>query len=508
MKVRDVMTYGVIGVPESASIVEAVETMLRSRVSAVFVFDADHALSGVLSEGDLLRRSELGSELKRPHWLELLIGSGRLAEAYAHEHAAKAGEVMTRNVETIREDAELSEAVDRMIHRRIKRLPVLRGETLVGVVSRSDLLKGLLAATPSANAQHSDAEIKAAILAELDKLEWAPRASVRVEVQNGAVTFDGAIIDQRLRRASRSLPRTRRAASPSTTTWPGSSRTRESSFRRKGMIRRRKRRERPYSATAPWLAGSFTSGGVPNPGAGVPPAARGEKESDRAGRVGADLGPQRGQILAEQRSHQHRQYDQVEEPARCLLEPVRREGGRGSDVVGPRKFLKHARHRFRLAFAPHAADARRKIGKPPRFGDRDPDEPNRFRDSEPGQNDGGKGVEPLLDRAAGAGKSIEAGVPAHEPLDDGGEQRLLVGKSGVDGRLAGGSDLGDFVDARALKPCSRNTWPAASRILSSTLPASPRGGRPQRTRRAPVRRRSASIAFPPPSRVLCQNRDR
>ncbi|MBV9906080.1 MAG: CBS domain-containing protein, partial [Hyphomicrobiales bacterium] len=56
MKVRDVMTYGVIGVPEGASITEAVETMLRSRVSALFVFDADHALSGVLSEGDLIRR--------------------------------------------------------------------------------------------------------------------------------------------------------------------------------------------------------------------------------------------------------------------------------------------------------------------------------------------------------------------------------------------------------------------------------------------------------------------
>ena len=201
MKVRDVMTYGVIGVPESASVAEAVETMLRSRVSAVFVFDADHALSGVLSEGDLLRRSELGSEPKRPHWLELLIGSGRLAEAYAHEHGAKAGEVMTRDVETIGEDSELSEAVDRMIRRRVRRLPVLRGDTLVGVVSRSDLLKGLLAATPSTNAPHSDAEIKAAIQAELDKLDWAPRASVRVEVQNGIVTFAGSIIDERLRGA-------------------------------------------------------------------------------------------------------------------------------------------------------------------------------------------------------------------------------------------------------------------------------------------------------------------
>ena len=143
MRVRDVMTYGVIGVPESASLAEAVETMLRSRVSALFVFDADNAVVGVLSEGDLLRRSELGSERKRPHWLELLLGSGRLAEAYAHEHGRKVGEVMTPNVESISEDADLSAAVDRMIHRHIKRLPVLRSQTVVGVISRSDLLKEL-----------------------------------------------------------------------------------------------------------------------------------------------------------------------------------------------------------------------------------------------------------------------------------------------------------------------------------------------------------------------------
>ena len=91
-----------------------------------------------------------------------------------------------------------------MLHRRVKRLPVLRGDAVVGVIARSDLLKGLLAAAPSANAPHPDAEIKAAIQAELDKLGWAPRASVRVEVANGVVTFDGAITDERLRsRASR-----------------------------------------------------------------------------------------------------------------------------------------------------------------------------------------------------------------------------------------------------------------------------------------------------------------
>jgi CBS domain-containing protein len=222
MKVRDVMTYGVISVPESASIAEAIETMLRSRVSALVVFDADHALSGILSEGDLLRRSELGSEPKRPYWLELLIGSGRLADAYAHEHGRKAGEVMTREVETITEDAELSEAVDRMIHRHIKRLPVLRGEALVGIVSRSDLLKGLLAATPSTNAEHSDAEIKGAILAELDKLEGLPRERAsRFRTVSSPSTARSSTNDCAVR--SRSSPRIRLAASPSTTTWPGSS---------------------------------------------------------------------------------------------------------------------------------------------------------------------------------------------------------------------------------------------------------------------------------------------
>ena len=199
MQVRDVMTYGVIGLSEGASVAEAVETMLRSHVSALFVFSAKNELIGVLSEGDLLRRSELGSDHKRPRWLEFLLGGGRLAESYAHEHGRKVGEVMTSDVETIEEGAELSVAVDRMIRRRIKRLPVLRGETVVGVISRSDLLKGLLAETPRPNGPHSDAEIKAAIQAKLDKLDWAPRASVRVEVQNGVATFSGAITDERFR---------------------------------------------------------------------------------------------------------------------------------------------------------------------------------------------------------------------------------------------------------------------------------------------------------------------
>jgi CBS domain-containing protein len=199
MRVRDVMTYGVIGVSETATLAEAVETLLRSQVSALFVFDANHALVGVLSEGDLLRRSELGTDERRPRWLEFLLSGGRLAESYVRTHGRKVGEIMTTPVVTVSEDTELGDAVDLMVHRHVKRLAVLRGDAVVGVIARSDLLKGLLAALPSANALHADAEIKAAIQGELDKLGWAPRASVRIEVANGVATFDGAITDQRLR---------------------------------------------------------------------------------------------------------------------------------------------------------------------------------------------------------------------------------------------------------------------------------------------------------------------
>jgi len=199
MRVRDLMTYGAIGVPETATLAEAVETLLRSRVSALLVFDAEHALVGVLSEGDLLRRAELGTENRRAHWLEFLLNGGRLAEAYAQTHGRVVSEIMTSNVKTISEDADLSDAVDLMLRAKVKRLPVLRGGRVIGVISRSDLLKGLLAALSKPGGKHSDAAIRAAIQAELDKRAWAPRASIRVEVAAGIVTFEGAITDERLR---------------------------------------------------------------------------------------------------------------------------------------------------------------------------------------------------------------------------------------------------------------------------------------------------------------------
>ena len=203
MRVRDAMTHGIIGVRETASLAEAVETMLRAGISALCVFDERKALVGILSEGDLLRRGELGTEKRRPRWLESLLSGGRLAHAYAHEHGRTAAEVMTREVVTIDEDAPLSEAVDVMIRRRVKRLPVVRGGSVIGVVSRSDLLKRLYVELRRDSEPCSDAEICAAIQKEIESRGWAPRASIRVSAKNGEVTLEGAIADERLREGLR-----------------------------------------------------------------------------------------------------------------------------------------------------------------------------------------------------------------------------------------------------------------------------------------------------------------
>jgi CBS domain-containing protein len=201
MKVSDVMTRGVIGVPETAGLAEIIDTMLRSRVSAVLVFDKSKTLVGLISEGDLIRRAELGAAETRPRWLEFLMSGGRLAESYTASHGRKASEVMSGDVVTVADDADLSEAVDLMVKRRIKRLPALHGGAVVGVISRSDLLKALAKALPRERAPSSDADIRALIMSELDKLGWAPRASIDVAVESGIVSYSGSITDARFRDA-------------------------------------------------------------------------------------------------------------------------------------------------------------------------------------------------------------------------------------------------------------------------------------------------------------------
>jgi CBS domain-containing protein len=200
MKAHDVMTWGVISVEANAPVARAVQLMLQNRVSGLPVVDDSGNLVGIVTEGDFLRRSEIGTQRQRPRWLEFLVGPGRLASEYVHQSGRKVGEIMTPDPYTITQETPLDDIVKLMEQRRIKRVPVVEEGKPVGIVSRANLMQALAGlAREAAPPVGDDTAIRNQILAELGGKPWAPE--INVTVRNGVVELWGAIVDERERQA-------------------------------------------------------------------------------------------------------------------------------------------------------------------------------------------------------------------------------------------------------------------------------------------------------------------
>jgi len=200
MQVRDVMTRSVISVAPGETILNAARLMLQNRISGLPVVDPAGRLVGIVTEGDFLRRSEIGTQRRRAKWLEFLIGPGRLADEYTHAAGRTVEEVMTTDPASVSEDDSLETVVELMERRRIKRLPVLRDGRIVGIVSRANLMHALASLSRTAEgAAGGDSAIRDRILAELGKQSWAP--GINVVVKDGAAELWGTIMDERERRA-------------------------------------------------------------------------------------------------------------------------------------------------------------------------------------------------------------------------------------------------------------------------------------------------------------------
>jgi CBS domain-containing protein len=206
MRADEVMTRNPTTIAPQASVAEAVRSMLDARVSGLPVVDEAGRLVGVITEGDLLARAELGTEKKRAKWLEFLFGPGRSAEDFVQSHGRRVEEVMTRSPITVLPSAGLDEVVETMIDKRVKRLPVVDGGSLVGVVSRADVLRalsGAFAAAPAAESEVGDAELVERIRRVLAGQSWAPATSLDIRAANGTVELWGSILDERQREAIR-----------------------------------------------------------------------------------------------------------------------------------------------------------------------------------------------------------------------------------------------------------------------------------------------------------------
>jgi len=204
MKASDVMTRNVLTVEPGTSVARAIRLMLDNNVSGLPVLADDGKVVGILTEGDLLRRSETGTERHRPRWLEILMGPGRMAGEYVRTHGRKVEEIMTSDPVSVTGDTPLDEVVGLMERRRIKRVPVIDGDVLVGVVCRADLLGSLLRTLDAQDSQtRSDDEILEQILAELAKTAWVPRDGLSISVKDGVVDLNGVILEEKEREALR-----------------------------------------------------------------------------------------------------------------------------------------------------------------------------------------------------------------------------------------------------------------------------------------------------------------
>jgi CBS domain-containing protein len=201
MLVKDIMTRSVISVGPDESIMKAARLMLQNRISGLPVIDLNGELIGIVTEGDFLRRGELGTQRRRPKWLEFIVGPGRLADEYVHAAGRKIDEVMTTDPVTVSENDSLEKVVEVMERRHVKRLPVTRDGRVVGIISRSNLMHALasFARDGEEHVQPNDSQIRDNILAVFDRQSWAPR--VNVVVKNGVAELWGVITDDRERKA-------------------------------------------------------------------------------------------------------------------------------------------------------------------------------------------------------------------------------------------------------------------------------------------------------------------
>jgi CBS domain-containing protein len=206
MIVADVMTRNCITIAPEATVEEAVNLMLSRGISGLCVVDKKGELAGMLTEGDLLRRDEIGTQRHRPWWLRLLASPARQAADFTRANGRHVRDVMTENVISIGQDAPLEQVVATMEKNSIKRLPVTNGGQVVGVVSRADLLRALVSRVRAAEPLASDdRSIRTAILDALEAQSWAPMTTLNVTVAAGVVDLWGTITNDEERHGIRVL---------------------------------------------------------------------------------------------------------------------------------------------------------------------------------------------------------------------------------------------------------------------------------------------------------------
>lgn len=206
MKAHEAMSRDVIKVGPDTTVGEIAALLVRHRISAVPVVADATDVVGIVSQTDLGHRSETETEKKRKWWLEVFADPDSKAREYIKSHGLRAKDVMTRFVVSVQPQASLAEVAEILDTHRIRQVPVMDGGKLVGMISRTDLVRKLAEATIAAPATRPDnGALQKAIWDQVKAQGWLKSAYVNLIVRDGVVELWGAVDSNEQRRALRIL---------------------------------------------------------------------------------------------------------------------------------------------------------------------------------------------------------------------------------------------------------------------------------------------------------------
>lgn len=192
MQAADVMGVNVMTAKPDWSVQQVAMVMLEKGISGLPVVDKDGRLVGIVSEGDLMRRADCGTGHRHSWWLRMLMGRDGQAREYVREHGRKVEDVMTREVVTAKPSASLGQIADLLERNKIKRVPIVENDKLVGVVSRANVVQAVASCLRSDNATNqADATLRETILTKFKREPWAQTCLVNVTVSQGTADLWG-----------------------------------------------------------------------------------------------------------------------------------------------------------------------------------------------------------------------------------------------------------------------------------------------------------------------------
>jgi len=203
----DIMSTRLAAIAPDAGVRLAAEFMLKRKVSALLVLDSKKRLLGIVSEGDLVHRAELGTRKKGSWWLNILLTDRELARQYARAHGRRVSDVMTRNCVVAAPATPAATLAEMMEKHKVKRIPIVDEGRVIGVVSRADIVAAFVRSAGDKVAVHAadDAAAAADIRRRIAREPWIGSTMVSVAVLKGVASISGIVSSIAQRDAARAI---------------------------------------------------------------------------------------------------------------------------------------------------------------------------------------------------------------------------------------------------------------------------------------------------------------